>query len=226
MDGWNTYVDAYCERLEPGFWAEPLNAVTNAAFIISALIVLRTLGKGGHIQARVLVVILCLIGIGSFLFHTIATRWAAMADVIPIAAFVLYFLYLANRYLLDLKVLHAFLATLLFFPYAPAATYMLGLLLPFLGGSAAYGSIALLIFFYSALIWKKLPEAARGLLYGGILLVISIGFRTADWMVCDTISTGTHMFWHIINAIMLGWMIHVMRRAVEDHTVRTAASTG
>ena len=31
-------IDNYCERLDPGFWAEPLNAVTNAAFVIGAMI--------------------------------------------------------------------------------------------------------------------------------------------------------------------------------------------
>jgi hypothetical protein len=25
-------IDAYCERLGPGLWAEPLNALTNLAF--------------------------------------------------------------------------------------------------------------------------------------------------------------------------------------------------
>ena len=30
-------MDLYCERLDPGFWAEPLNAVTNLSFILAAL---------------------------------------------------------------------------------------------------------------------------------------------------------------------------------------------
>ena len=33
---WSTAVDLYCERADPSFWAEPLNAVTNAAFLIAA----------------------------------------------------------------------------------------------------------------------------------------------------------------------------------------------
>ena len=101
MNGWNSYIDIYCERLEPGLWAEPLNAVSNSAFLIAALIVALGLRGPGNLEARVLTAILAAIGVGSFLFHTFATRWAAMADVLPIAAFVLYFLYLVNRHLLN-----------------------------------------------------------------------------------------------------------------------------
>jgi len=30
-------IDLYCERLGPGLWAEPLNALTNLAFLLTAL---------------------------------------------------------------------------------------------------------------------------------------------------------------------------------------------
>ena len=33
---WLTPVDNYCERIDPGFWAEPLNALSNTAFILAA----------------------------------------------------------------------------------------------------------------------------------------------------------------------------------------------
>ena len=32
--GWARQIDAYCERLGPEFWAEPVNAVTNAGFVL------------------------------------------------------------------------------------------------------------------------------------------------------------------------------------------------
>ncbi len=38
---WNAYIDAYCERLLPGFWGEPLNAASNLAFWLSAWLVWR-----------------------------------------------------------------------------------------------------------------------------------------------------------------------------------------
>jgi hypothetical protein len=42
-------------------------------------------------------VILALIGIGSFLFHTFAQTWAGLADVLPILMFKLFYIYVATR---------------------------------------------------------------------------------------------------------------------------------
>ncbi len=216
MNSWTSYVDGYCERVEPGFWGEPLNALTNLAFIIGAAVVWSRLSKGRDLQARVLVIILAAIGAGSFLFHTFATRWAALADVIPIAAFVLYFLYLANRHCLGLRVTPALAMTLLFFAYAPAATWAIGAIMPGIGESAGYGSIAVLIFIYAGLAWRRYPDTGSGLALGGTTLVISIGFRIADQPLCDLIPTGTHAMWHVLNSIMLSWMIMVMRSRIEQ----------
>jgi hypothetical protein len=33
---WSTPIDLYCERTDASFWAEPANALTNAAFLIAA----------------------------------------------------------------------------------------------------------------------------------------------------------------------------------------------
>ena len=37
-------VDHYCERTDPGIWAEPLNALTNLAFIIAAWLLWHDVG--------------------------------------------------------------------------------------------------------------------------------------------------------------------------------------
>ena len=217
MDGWNRYIDGYCERLEPGLWAEPLNAITNLAFVIAAIIAWRGLTGQKMPLPRVLTTILLLIGIGSFLFHTYARAWAATADVLPIGIFVLVYLYGANRHFIGLSPWPALAATLLFFPYAPLATYVIVTIFPPIGGSAAYGSIAVLIFAYGILLRRRLPEVSRGLLTGAAILAVSITFRAIDEPLCDLNPYGTHMFWHIFNAIMLAWMIRVLRdKLVED----------
>ena len=33
---WLRVVDGYCERTGPGYWSEPLNALSNAAFLVAA----------------------------------------------------------------------------------------------------------------------------------------------------------------------------------------------
>ena len=35
------YIDVYCERVGPGLWAEPVNALTNAAFFLAGWLLWR-----------------------------------------------------------------------------------------------------------------------------------------------------------------------------------------
>ena len=68
--------------------------MTNAAFLIAALWAWQR--PDLPVMARVLTVILALIGIGSFLFHTFAQTWASLADVLPILMFILVYIYVAT----------------------------------------------------------------------------------------------------------------------------------
>jgi hypothetical protein len=88
-------IDAYCERLGPEFWAEPVNAVTNAAFFLAATLMWRRWPD--EPLARALSAVLFVIGLGSFLFHTFATPWAAAADTLPILLWILLYVYSAHR---------------------------------------------------------------------------------------------------------------------------------
>jgi hypothetical protein len=211
---WAEQVDAYCERLGPAFWAEPVNAVTNAAFLVAAAWMWRRLRAdtevAGFALARWLCVVLALIGIGSFLFHTYATRWAALADVVPIAIYVLIYIYAANRYFWRLRPFWASLATLGFFPYA-AVTLPFFAKLPFLGVSAAYMPVPVMILAYAVALRRRLPEVAHDLAWGGGLLLLSLSFRSLDLPMCEAAPFGTHFMWHILNGVMLGWMIEVLR---------------
>ena len=39
---------------------------------------------------------------------------------------------------------------------------------------------------------------------------MSLFFRTVDDAVCGAVPVGTHFLWHILNGVMLGWMIRVL----------------
>lgn len=205
---WTRPIDAYCERLDPGYWAEPVNALTNAAFVVAAMFMWR---RSGALIEHVLCAVLALIGIGSYLFHTHATPWAALADTTPIALYVLVYVYAANRSFWGLRPWPALGGTVLFFPYA-ALTVPLFQMVPGLGSSAAYAPVPLLIVLYAVLLRHRLPQVARGLAIGAGLLVISLSLRTIDEPLCHALPLGTHFLWHIFNALMLGWMIEVLRR--------------
>ncbi len=205
-------VIAYCERGDFGFWAEPLNAVTNASFLIAAGVMAWRL-RGARLPiAWALVGILAAIGVGSFLWHTFATRWAGLADVLPILLFILLYIFAATRDLVGLRWPWAVLAVVLFFPYATLVAGGLGRLVPGIGANAAYLSVALLILGYALYLGPRAPATARGLSIGAGILAVSLTFRALDGPLCGVVPVGTHFLWHVLNGIMLGWMIEVYLR--------------
>ncbi|MGL5009222.1 MAG: hypothetical protein ACRC6I_05030, partial [Paracoccaceae bacterium] len=113
----------------------------------------------------------------------------------------------ASRDMLGMKPWQAGLATVAFVPYA-AATVPLWAMVPGLGSSAGYAPVPVLILFYAWLM-RGVPATARGLAVGAGILVVSLAFRTVDGPLCGMVPMGTHFMWHILNAVMLGWMIAV-----------------
>lgn len=218
---WTETIDAYCERTDPSFWAEPLNAATNAAFLIAAFIMWRRVRGQGLPIATALTAILGLIGVGSFLFHTFATGWAALADTLPILLFILLYLFAANRHYWNMGIWASFGVTALFFPYA-FATGAVFAALPFFQISASYWPVPLLISIYAFLLRSRAPVLTRGLMTGVMVFLVSITLRSVDELLCDSLPIGTHFFWHILNALMLAVMIEAYRR----HMVASAAARG
>ena len=214
---WTAEIDGYCERTDPTFWSEPINAITNAAFLIAAFIMWRRTRGQGLVLADMLIWTLVAIGVTSFLFHTFAHVWAAAADSLSILIFVLIYLYAANRHYWNVPVLSAALMTSAFFPFSFALGWVFSRL-PFFEISSFYWPLPVLIGTYAVLLRTRHPRLAAGLGIGAGILCLSLFFRSIDELVCAAFPVGTHILWHILNAIMLGWMIEVYRR----HMVATS----
>ena len=208
---WFETIDGYCERIDASFWSEPLNAVTNAVFLMAAIWVLRR--EELNNKARALAFLLGMIGIASFLFHSVATAWAGALDVLFILLFTLLYIFVATEDFLGLPRRSALVVTLGYFPFSVVVDW-LTLPLSVLGSTRIYIPILILITLYSLILYKKFPYLSRGLAMGALLLTISMFARSVDLPLCETISTGTHFLWHVINAIMLAWMIEVYRRHI------------
>ena len=203
-------IDAYCERTGPEFWAEPLNAATNLAFIVAALAALTLARRRWRLDTSVLALslILLAIGIGSFLFHTFATAWAAVLDVLPIMLFILVYFGVAMHRFAGLRPLASVLATLGFLAAASLAGPLLGALLgPLIGSSTGY--LPALIALATVGGWLALrPEwrrrsAGQHLLVAAALFTVSLTFRVLDQPLCPGWPSGTHFLWHVLNAAVL-----------------------
>lgn len=198
---WGRAVDLYCERTDPSFWAEPFNAITNASFLIAALVALVKWRRSGGNDWPVLALIAVTfaIGIGSFIFHTVATSGAAKFDTIPIAVFIYGYLLLALRRYLGLSLIISIAVLVAFsaFNYAEAGLVPRGAL----NGSHAYlSALAALI----VVAWPVRTSRAGRLMFAAAgTLVLSLTFRSIDMAVCDALPLGTHFLWHSLNGLAL-----------------------
>ena len=198
----NDYIDIYCERLEPGLWAEPVNAVTNIAFFIAAFFSYK-LAKREHAlnsQTRIMIILLCAIGLGSTLFHTLATPTAQRSDVLPI---VLYQIFFVVFYALNVMRLNAFVTTVLFVVFLGSSAVMDQIPADVLNGSAGY--IPALVFLSGFALWQARHGKVepKGLQYAALSFILSLIFRTMDMDVCGSFPLGTHFLWHLLNGLVL-----------------------
>jgi hypothetical protein len=210
---WSRAVNSYCERTDAGYWSEPVNAVSNAAFLLAAWLAWRVAARAGDRAAQALALLLAAIGVGSWLFHTHARMWAMLADVLPIQLFILAYVALATVRLFGAPWWGGMAAAAAFVPASALATRGIEAVAGPLNGSAGYLPVPVLILLYALALRRQAPEAARGLAIGAGLLLLSLFFRTVDQAVCAAFPLGTHLLWHLLNAPMLWWMIRVLVRA-------------
>jgi hypothetical protein len=215
---WLTPVDNYCERIDPGFWAEPLNALSNGAFILAAAYAFHLWRREGSKDwpGLWLIAVAASVGIGSFLFHTFANRWSLLADVLPIAVFIYSYFLLAMRRSLHLGAVAAILATAAFAVFSMSFGRIWFGLLPgvSLNGSVGYIPAALALLGVGALCHAAGERAAgRALLLAAGLFALSLAFRSMDAASCAALPVGTHFLWHGLNGLVLG----VLMRAAILH---------
>jgi Ceramidase len=227
---WSSPIDIYCERTDASFWAEPANALTNAGFLIAAAAAFvlwrRQRARDGRSDgpradghdwpALALIVVVVAVGLGSFAFHTVATRGAMLADVIPIAIFIYGYLLLALRRFLHLP---AGLAIAIVLAYA-AGAQALSWLAP---AGAFNGSVGYLPALVALIVVARAARgtARRSLELAVMLFALSLALRTIDHEACATLPLGTHFLWHLLNAAVLYVLLHA---AIKEFGSGTAVS--
>ena len=218
--------DIYCERLGPEFWAEPWNAITNASFLICAVIAIIAAVREDKFDWPVglLAALTTIIGIGSFLFHTFATGWALLADVIPIQLFIVAYFVLAMRRFAGLNWLFTLLATAVFLAWSFIGGGMIGDAVgDALNGSEGYiPPLSGLIVVGLILLTTGRTGSGWSLVAGAGLFFVSLTFRTFDMAVCDAFPTGIHFLWHSLNGMLLGFLTYALARYGVPRGARAA----
>ncbi len=193
----------YCERgSSAAFWAEPLNAVSNIAFIAASLmaawLIAQRARRGEHVGAVevVLTIIVFIVGVGSFLFHTYATRWASYADVIPIGVFMIVYMAYALRRFMGLPWILVLVGLSGFVWSLKAATTIqcahLGLL-PItdaatgrcLNGSIAYTPALAALAITAVVLALMRHKAALSIGTAAAIFLVSLAARSLDFELCE-----------------------------------------
>lgn len=200
---WNRPIDIYCERMDASFWAEPLNAISNIAFVIAAIIALIQYRRSAnrYIETPILIALLGIIGIGSFLFHTVATFWAMLADIFPILFFQIAAIWAYLRHLIGTKMVWRFVLIALFVGLSQSASEFLPP--EFLNGSGGYLPSLITMLLIAFVIQKQHPSAAIKMFLAAVIFSVSLIFRSIDMLVCESLHIGVHYMWHILNAVVL-----------------------
>ncbi|MGB0382454.1 MAG: hypothetical protein EBT20_03435 [Alphaproteobacteria bacterium] len=191
------YIDIYCERLAPGLFDEPLNAISNGAFILAGyLFYIRHQPATKDIWAQS--VLMGLVGVCSLSFHTTAHLGAMFADIASIMMFIFY---------------HVYLASLRFIPqYGAKGAFGLAIIMVALSmvippawayGSMGYAPALMALVLFGMLCHGKNRAASSMFLWAATVFLISLLLRTIDRPACDVIPLGTHYFWHVLNAVVL-----------------------
>jgi hypothetical protein len=190
-------MDAYCERVGMGVFAEPLNAVSNVSFLLAALAAWVLATRTGALSAgvRVLIAIGASVGIGSILWHTYPTMLTLILDIVPILIFIIWYIWLYARNVIGMRPL---------FAVASAAAFLLAtfLAIPFSGvlhGAFVYTPGLIVTLVLGVHHARARRRAARfTLLAAAGVYLAALFFRTIDNEACPVLPIGTHFLWHLL----------------------------
>jgi hypothetical protein len=236
------HVFLYCERgTNPDLLAEPINALSNGAFLLAGLVGLqlalwrpREERTADHVLLPVLVLF---IGLGSLSFHLYADQGTSLADVVPISVFMLVYLGFALNRLLGVPPGVTVLLVIGFTAIMALATQVqcsdgaIGLLgaaaqgaKPCLNGSVFYLPALAAMIVIGLLLHERGHRAAPWILWAAALFAISVTLRSLDLSLCDEVvidgrKVGTHFAWHVLNALALFLML---RASLESGPISVA----
>jgi hypothetical protein len=204
MPGLCRTVDAYCERTSDALAAEPLNALTNIGMLVAAWAAAQLQRRhpnrdaAGLIAAMIVAIIAG--GIGAFLFHTTATVWAVILDMLPFLVFMLLVLWLTLTRFFAWPPLAAALGLVAFIAVMlGGGTLVPRGLLP--EGAYYLRPLAVLVAVAMILAIRRSP-AALSYLAAAVVFAAAFASRALDGPLCDAVPVGTHFLWHLFAALL------------------------
>jgi len=201
-------IDLYCERVGTGLFAEPLNAVSNLAFLIAAFIswqdVKQLQAPGGNLF--LIPVLMAVTGLGSLLFHLLANPSSQVADLVALLLFQLAYLWL---YLQRTELLNT-TPRIIFITLFLLSVFYLSLFQQYMNGSLLFLPSLLVLLGLGIYHASTGRPGTRVIVLATLFFLTALIARTVDIAVCATWPVGTHFLWHILNAMVMVMMFRVL----------------
>lgn len=218
--GWFTAVDIYCERTSAAFWAEPLNALSNIAFLLAALWAAAEAKRRTPRDRMIwlLIAMAALVGLGSFSFHTYANVWSSYADTLPIWSFVAVFVGVAMQRIGGLKpgrvmIIGLGVAALVTVLTLAADDGSTSAQAPdALNGSGQYAPAVVALLVFTFFTQRRRHPARLWIAAATVTFLASLVFRTIDLTVCASFPYGSHFIWHLLNGLMVAMLLQMLIR--------------
>ena len=195
-----THIGYYCGRFGPGFWGEPLNSLSNLAFVLGAVIAYwfwRSRPSRDPWQL-LLFALAGSIGIGSFVFHSHPVPATLVIDLVPIQVFGLAALaYVCLRYV-GLGPSTTTVLLLAFF--LVRQLWIRSVNQGLLGGGITHVPAVLMLFGFGVALKLRRAPLANFLFLASTAYVAALLVRSWDLYLCSAFPIGLHWLWHLLTA--------------------------
>lgn len=217
----------YCERTEPGWFAEPLNTVTGLAYFIAAWQAWKQLERARWREQwdlHLLALLIALVGLSSVLWHASGMLWLFWLDV---AAAVFFAVGYWSAFLfrvpgfgvggLSLTWVLTGAGLALFYLFVPGAT-----------AGTTLGYLPMLVILAAALTLAVRVDRrlARDLVLATAVFGLALVLRALDPVLCDWAVVGTHWLWHLLTAGLLFVLVDGLLRHVRLREAQGTSDAG
>jgi len=202
-------MDLYCERTSLSLFDEPVNILTNLAFLVAGYYVFREFIKTNTKKKYLIFPILIIfIGLGSFAFHTLPNRLTLLSDVIPIFLFSIALIFFIQKDIIQTNLYQSVAWVILFLTLSFLVAPNIDLNL---NGSEGYLPNYFFLLGYVIYFYFKKDASFKNMMMAFIIFNISLFFRSVDNLICAQFNLGTHFLWHIFNAILLSYLALIFK---------------
>ena len=183
----------YCERLSHLLGPEPLNVLSNVAFLLAASFAYRAV-RSHELKSVALPILLSAVGIASAWWHLFHTRTGDIADTLSI------FLFACVAGVLFLYKTFSSKVRVTVFALVTTVLVLGGEQVRWLNGSMPYVVVLLALGLAGMVYAQKFPSKRLSVLLMFSTFLLALTLRSLDSALCSFIPIGTHFLWHILVA--------------------------